>query len=37
VLAVNCYSFVRSFDASCWPITCGGKKARELFAFKITQ
>jgi hypothetical protein len=38
VLAVVSYfSLVRLSDASCWPITCGGKKVRRLSILKLTQ
>ncbi len=34
---VSCFSLVRLSDASCWPITCGGKKVRGLSILKLTQ
>ncbi len=37
VHAMNARSIVRPIDASCWPITHGGKKVRRPSIFKITQ
>jgi hypothetical protein len=37
VLTISCHSLVRSFDASCWPTTCGGKKVKWPSIFKLTQ
>jgi hypothetical protein len=37
VPAMSCHNLVRSFDASCWPKTCGDKKVKWLSVFKITQ
>jgi hypothetical protein len=34
---ISCHGHVRSFDASCRPTTCGGKKVGRPFVFKITQ
>jgi hypothetical protein len=34
---MSCHSLVRPFDASCWSTTCGGKKVKQPFIFKITQ
>ncbi len=31
------HNIVRLVDASCWPTTCGGKKVKRLFVFRITQ
>ncbi len=36
-IVVSCPSFVRIFDASCWPTTCGGKKVRWPLVFKMIQ
>ncbi len=37
VHAMSCHNLARSSDASCWPITHGGKKVQRPFVFKITQ
>jgi hypothetical protein len=37
MLVVNCHNLVKLFDASCWPTTHGGKKARQPSIFRLTQ
>ncbi len=34
---MSCPSLVRPSNASCWPITCGGKKVKQPSIFKLTQ
>jgi hypothetical protein len=34
---MNGHNIVQLVNASCWPTTCGGKKVRWPFVFKITQ
>jgi hypothetical protein len=37
VPTMSCHNLVRSFEASCWPKTCGDKKVKQPFVFKMTQ
>ncbi len=37
LVIVSCFSLARLSDASCWSITCGGKKVRRLSIFNLTQ
>jgi hypothetical protein len=34
---VTSHNLVKPSDASCWPTTCGGKKVKQPYIFKLTQ